>query len=263
MVNKYTPPQEELEYRLGQDLPLFQGDIALAADITSKWFRDNVYDAGPQALRVTMDTPFGDDIVYLEGEYADPADRLGILTGGIDPVTNEFQALRIDDEGRLLVDAAVSIQNIDLTVDIDATDGDSIGLYGYENGDTNFVTPINVTSEGFFKVVQAGNEDMSVIYDEGTFSGGIEHTVVDFTVAPGAEFNMNRVSGTGRTDAIWRVKINGSTIESKRNNWSERNVNFIYSKGLPLNAGDTVSLTIEHAQLTSKPFSGTIYGEDQ
>ena len=263
MATFQKPPQEELEYQFRDELPLFRGSKALPADIISKWLNDHVYEPGVQALRVTMDSPFGDDVVFLENEYADPLTRLGLLVGGVDADTNEFKSLKFDDQGRLMVDASISIQNVELEVEIDVLDGDQIGIWGYDNGDTNFPVPANLTPEGFFKTTIVGNESMSIHYDDGVFSGATEHSVVSFTVGAGQEFNLSKVTGEGRTDAIFRVKVNGTVIERKRNNWCERNVEFKYDKGLPLNAGDTVELTIEHTQLTSLPFSGTIYGEDQ
>lgn len=262
MATKQCPPQEELEYQIRGDKVLFTGDKALPADIISKWLNDHVYEEPVKALRVTMDTPFGSDIVYLENEYADPSTRLGLLTGGIDPVSDEYHALRVGSDGRLLVDAAITIQDVEIVVEIDVLDGDQIGIWGYENADSNFPVPVNVTSNGEVRVLNVLNSDMGTIYNEGTYSGSIEHSLVSHTVSPGEAFNLVKISGEGRTDAIFRVKVNSLMIERKRNNWTERNVVFNYSRGIPLVPGDTIELTIEHNQLTSKPFSGSIYGED-
>ena len=263
MASFQKPPQEELEYQFRGERPLFQGTKALPADIISKWLNDHVYDPNTQSLRVTMDSPFGDDVVYTENEYADPLTRLGILVGGVDADTDEFKSLKFDDEGRLMVDAAISIQNVELEVEIDVLDGDQIGVWGYEDGNTSFPVPLNLTSEGYLQTTVVGSSDMSIIFDDGVFSGGVEHSLVSFTVGAGQEFYIDKVSGEGRVDGLFRLKINNSTIEQRRNNWSQRNVDFLYAKGLPLNAGDIVELTVEHNQLTSFPFSGTIYGENQ
>ena len=119
MAVEQYPPQDELEYKVRGDRILFSGDKALPADIVSKWFNDHVYAEPVGALRVTMDTPFGADIVYKEDEFADPGIRLGILTGGVDPVTNEYHAVRVGSDGRLLVDAAITIQDVELEVEIE------------------------------------------------------------------------------------------------------------------------------------------------
>jgi hypothetical protein len=263
LVQKQSPPREELDFRLRESLPLFQGSKALPADIITKWLNDHVFEKDAGALRVIMNSPFGDDVVFLEDEYADPQTRLGLLVGGTDPLTNEFQSLKINSEGRLMVDAAISFSSAELEIEVDVLDGDQIGVWGYDNGDTNFPVPLNLTSEGYLQTSIVGNENMSIVYDEGTFSGNIEHSVVLFTVPVGKEFNLTKITGEGICDALFRVKVNGTTIERKRNNWCDRNMNFTYARGLLLNAGDTVELTIAHSQLTSKTFSGTIYGENQ
>ena len=102
---------------------------------------------------------------------------------------------------------------------------------------------------------------MIIVYDEDVLSGSTEHVIVTYTVLAGDNFNLFKASATGRTNGIFRVKVNSSTIETKRNAQSDRNVEFSYSQGFPLSEGDTVDVTVEHQEGSSKPFSGTIYGE--
>jgi len=236
---------------------------AKPADIISKWLHDHAYDDVAKALRVTLDSPFSPDAIYNEAEFADPISRLGLLVGGTDKTTSEFRSLRMTSDGRLCVDADITIQSVDLAVEIDVLDGDQIGIWGYESGNTGSPVPLNLTTEGFVRTTIVGNENMGIIYDEGVYSGGIEHSVVSHTVLAGKEFNLSRISGTGRINGIFKIKVNGIAIETRRNTWTNRNVEFTYSKGLPLIAGDTIELAVIHNGLTSIPFSGTIYGENQ
>lgn len=159
------PPQEELKYRLRRDKPLFDGDIAVAADITSKWFRDNAYCVDTQAIRVCMDSPFGPDVVYTHCEVTDPDTRLGILMGGIQKGTEEYKPLAIDDEGRLCVDAAISIGEVQLDVEIRALDDDSVGIWGHVDQDTGQIEAINITDNGHIRVA-LHDEDGALLTDD-------------------------------------------------------------------------------------------------
>jgi len=260
VATKQCPPQEELEFQLVEGKYPDTPELARPADIISKWLNDHVYESARRALRVTLDSPFGLDVVYAEGEYADPVDREGLLTGAVDPSDN-WRALTMTADGKLRVDANISITQ-DIDVNIDAEDGDSAGMYGYVNGDTDAVIPLNLDAEGKVKVVQSSSASTVVIYDEGLFNNTIEHVVISHTIGVGTSFSLLSIQASGHADAWFRIKVNGNTIAIKRNNWCERNVEFSFSYGLSLTAGDIITVTIKHSQLTSIPFNATIYGEE-
>jgi hypothetical protein len=124
----------------------------LPTDITSKWFRDNAYCEDTESIRVCMDSPFGPDVVYGDCEVTDPNTRLGLLTGGIQKDTEEFKPLLFDDEGRLCVDAAISISEVQIEVQVRALDDDSVGIWGHVDQDTGQIEPINITDNGHIRV---------------------------------------------------------------------------------------------------------------
>lgn len=160
MATEQCPPQEELEFKIRGDKPVFQGQIAVAGDITSKWFRDNAYDTDTLALRVTMDSPFGPDVVYTHCEITNPSTRLGLLAGGIQKGTEEYKPLTVDDEGRLCVDAAISIGEVQLDVEIRAEDGDSAGSYFYIDGNVATPIPANALPDGRLRVSDEENNPL-------------------------------------------------------------------------------------------------------
>lgn len=262
MVTKQCPPQEELEFQLVEERYPDRPELALPADITSKWLNDNAYEPSRRALRVTLDSPFGLDVVYQEGEFADPILREGLLTGGVNP-SNEWNALTLDEDGRLRVDAKITLSTTDLEVNLDAEDGDSVGIYGYVNGDPNTPYPVNVDSQGNLRFSPSSNINATAIYNEVVLASGTENVLITYTIPASTFFSIFSIKACGRSDAIFKLKINSNTIETRRNNWCDRNIEFNFQYGLPLSSGDIIALTVLHNELTSIPFNATIYGEEK
>jgi len=236
--------------------------VAKPADIISKWLNDHAYDHNAKALRVTLDTPFSPDAIYGEAEYADPLTRLALLGGGIDKHTDEFRAFRMTSAGRLCVDADITIQSVDLAVEIDVLDGDRVGVYGYENGNSTLPVPLNLTADGYVRVLNVLNSNTKNIYGEGVLPSGLDQVIVSHTIPIGQSLNVIKVSASGETDAIFKVKVNNTPIEGKRNAWTDRNVHFNFAQGLHLVSGDTIDITAKHADIISFDFNASIYGEE-
>lgn len=234
--------------------------LSIPADITSRWFHDYVYEHPARALRVVMDTPYGPDVVYKEAEYADPLTRLGLLVGGIDE-QDEFQSLSLTDDGRLKVDAHLSLSTTEIEVEIDVLDGDRIGIWGYQDADLNLPTPVNVTSAGEVRVEVTANDNVDYLFNETSIPSGAETAIISYTIPASNNFHLYNATATGGADALFRLKINTDTVSIKRNNWCDRNMIFDFSKGLKIEEGDVISVTVFHSESTSIPFSSTIYGE--
>lgn len=262
MAQNIHPPQEELEYLLQKERALFQGDKALPADITSKWLFDNSYDETAEALRVTLDSPFGLDSIYIEGEYVPPATGTGLLTGGVKDSDNTFMPFQFTDEGLLRTDTTVSVSlPPGLEVEIDALDGDTIGIFGFVDGNTaNPPVGVNVTASGVLRTTSSFSDNTISVFAEASLGAGTT-TVVTYTVPAGKTFYLLDAKGAGEEDANLRLQINSSTISLRKLSWTNRNVDFQYSGGLKLSAGDIIDLTVTHSGAASCDFNGSIYGE--
>jgi len=261
VATNQCPPQEELEFQLAKGKYPAAPLLARPADIISKWLNDHVYEDTRRALRVTLDSPFGLDVVYQESEYGDPLTREGLLTGAMGPL-DEWHALTMDSDGRLRVDAKISLSTTELEVNLDATDGDTVGIYGFTDGNPGSPAPINIDSSGAIRVSTSPSIDAFVLYNEALLDNAGEHIIVTYTVPTSANFSLFGIDASGHCDAWYRLKINNNIIGTRRNNWCERNIEFKYSHGLPLSPGDTITLTVKHNQLTSISFNATIYGEE-
>ncbi len=91
---------------------------------------------------------------------------------------------------------------------------------------------------------------------------GTETTLVTYT--PAVDLRLKSVTASGEADAKFNLKLNGNTIQRRRNNWCDRNVTFdLNDMGLKVLAGQTVSLTVLSAGDTDTAFDGTIIGEEK
>jgi hypothetical protein len=88
-------------------------------------------------------------------------------------------------------------------------------------------------------------------------------TTVIAQYTPAQEHFLLRVSGSGEADGEFLVRVNGVVIAKKRNNWTDRNVDFEWGKnGIPVTSGQTIELVVIHRGVTNSPFNGTLYGEE-
>ena len=262
MAQTLHPPQEELEFKRHDHGPYFTSEKALPADIISRWLHDNAYDVTAEALRVTLDSPFGLDSIYIEGEYVPPATGTGLLSGGVKDSDNTFMPFQFTDEGLLKTDTTVSVSlPPGLEVEIDALDGDTIGIFGFVDGNTaNTPVGVNVTASGVLRTTSSFSDNTISVFGEASLASGTT-TVVTYTVPAGKVFYLLDAKGAGEVDANLRLEVNSSTISLRKLSWTNRNADFQYSGGLKLSAGDIIDVTVTHSGASSCDFNGSIYGE--
>jgi hypothetical protein len=143
---------------------------AKPADITSKWMFDFVYDDVRKALRVTQELG-GSDPTYGEGEATTPGDRAGIMVGGIKP-DDTFALAELTADGRIKVDTQISIQDVELEVNVDALD-DSVAIGDAVTGDK-----MRVETDGsiYVNIKSSGLDDLDNILIAGTSDGTVGGT---------------------------------------------------------------------------------------
>lgn len=238
--------------------------LSKPADIISRWLHDYVYNEDSQALRVTMDSPFAMDIVYEHGESINTGagGYAGMVVGGYTTGTEEFQGLTFSDDGRLKVDADVTIQSVELAVEVDALDGDTIGIYGFQGGPGGQLRQVNVTPNGAIRTVPGFAGIETNYYNETTVPAGQTSTILVQTIATGTEFQILLLSASGEADGVFKVKKNGNTLSCKRNSWANRNVEFEFLYGFQLNAGDIITVEVTNINEEDFLYNANFYGEN-
>ena len=250
--------------------PDWEEGYSKPANIYTKWLFDYVYQpggVGGGALRVTLDNPLAPpDSIFNGGEIVDinTPNYQGLLVGGYTEATGEFVGLEFDSNNRLKVNAEITIQSVELEIEVDALDGDTVGVFGFVGGNTA-TTPvgINVTTDGAVRVVTSLNGVETISYNEVSVPDGIETVVMTYTVPLATDFQVVKVDASGDADAKFRLKKNGSILSTKRNSWANRNVDFEFSYGLKMVAGDIIEVTVEQNNGEAFDFNASFYGEQE
>jgi len=93
--------------------------------------------------------------------------------------------------------------------------------------------------------------------------GNIEMDVINYTVPVGKTLYFRAYTSGGNADGLFKLKINGTIINTMRNSAAMRSVVVaIWEDGLeiPVNSGGTVKLTVIHNEINLMNFEGTILG---
>jgi hypothetical protein len=167
---------------------------AKPTDIISKWLHDHV---------------------YVLGGAGAPADE-GALR-----VTGEIANINID---QIIVDG-------DLQVELDATDGDSVGTYFYVNGVLGSPIPANATADGTLKVVDETSDPFAKY---GTH--GMDDTTTVDTLYVGQET-------VGGTWLLKKVEDTGVSYANISNNGAQGTLSAAWTNRVSLTYGDLSTLT--------------------
>lgn len=167
---------------------------------------------------------------------------------------------------RLRVDAAITIDNITLDVQLDqADDSVSIGngtslftgtIVGPKNGlDVNVIggaIDARLISSGLLRSVY--NEILSV-------ASGVTTTIVSYT-SPGGSINyLQKIAYSGTNMAQFELLINGIVSDKQYSYFAGFNGEFIFNETLPgllVPVGQVISLRVIHQRPTVGDFNGRI-----
>lgn len=96
-------------------------------------------------------------------------------------------------------------------------------------------------------------------------ASSVESTVASYTVPIGKDFYLVRTLISGTNIALYRLKVNGTTISTRRTWFADRLSDQVETSGQPntgvhIVQGDVVSITVEHTRPTLGDFEATILG---
>lgn len=83
--------------------------------------------------------------------------------------------------------------------------------------------------------------------------------IISYTVPVTKTFAIFDINATGDGDGIYFITINGSTIDTQRTAWTNRNANFKFHK-YTLVAGDIIKLRVTNNNLISRNYTGVLIG---
>lgn len=162
------------------------------------------------------------------------------------------------ENGDIALDVHISNSDLDIR-NLNASQ-DNIAIHD-SNGDE-----LDINADGSLNIQETLNSSFSGLYKVGTLSAltnSIETTLVTHTAVGGRITFLQLVSVSGDNIAKYRVKINGSTIDTKRTYFGgDLEKDFIFNgeknPGIQVNPGDIVTVTVEHSRPSAGDFEGRI-----
>lgn len=160
-----------------------------------------------------------------------------------------WEKFLLTPDGKLSVDANVSIGDITLENVKVAALSDNVTLqYLLVDNDRRLVVKQDPTS---ISRLRNFTETLNVTTAE---------TVV-YTYTNAGIFYIEKILCTGTADALFRLKINGTTISALRNSWNNRNVIFDFSdKSLQCPASSIVTVTAQHNEKLNQAYQISLFG---
>lgn len=188
--------------------------------------------------------------------------------GGIEVIiTHTEDSIRLGDGSKLTTATTVGSStglDVFLLNEIDIRDldhlRDSVSI-GDPDGDI-----LDVQPDGSIITRNTINSNITSVnkYNEiASLASGSETTLVTHTAPGGRDTFLQRVDVAGDNIAKYRVKVNGTTIETKRTYFGgDLEKGFIYdgenNPGLKLTGGDIVTVTVIHGRSMVGDFEGKI-----
>lgn len=160
-----------------------------------------------------------------------------------------WEKFLLTPDGKLSVDANVSIGDITLENVKVAALSDNVTLqYLLVDDNRRLIVKQDPTSINRFRS-----------YSEAANITTVETIVYTYTNAE--IFYVEKILCTGTADALFRLKIDGTTISALRNSWNNRNVVFDFSdKSLQCLASSTITVTVQHNEVSNQTYQTSLFG---
>jgi len=156
-----------------------------------------------------------------------------------------WEKLTITDDGKLRVDVTATIGDVKVAQKPDNVTLDYIFI------DNNRKLVIRTDPESISRIAQY-TETPNVVKN-------VETQILTYVNA--LPYFVEKVVCSGTSDAVFKLKIAGTTIRTLRNAWNDRNTTFDYStiaRRIP--AASIITLTATHAEKVAQNFEASLEG---
>jgi len=161
-----------------------------------------------------------------------------------------WEKILINEDGKLVVDASVDIGDISLgNVKIAARPDGTTVEYVLVDNQRRVVVSQDPTA---YTRIRDFESHISVLPN-------VETIVLSYANAQA--FYIDKLVCSGSADAKFNLKINGTTIETLRNSWNNRNVTFDFTdRAFNVSGGTTVTVTATHTEKTGQDYEASFFG---
>lgn len=163
---------------------------------------------------------------------------------------HRWEKLVLTEDGKLKVDAVVNIG--DITVE-------NVKIAARPDGTT--LEYILVDSERKV-IVRTDPNSIDRIEDYEEKIGVVPNTeTIILTYTNSLEHFIEKIVCSGTSDAIFKLKVDGSTIRTLRNSWNDRNVTFDFSTiQRKLAANAVITVTAKHSEIHNQDYESNLIG---
>lgn len=183
---------------------------------------------------------------HLEGEQQE-ANSHGFAW---DETTQHWQKLLITNDGKLKVDANVTIGDITI---------ENVKVAALSDGTTLEYLLVDVNRRLIVSSDPSSISRIRSYVETPSVVSSTETTILSYTNA--GAYYLEKILCTGSADALFKVKLNGTTISALRNSWNSRNVIFDFvDKSVQCPAGTTVTVTVYHTEISNQSYESGLFG---
>lgn len=198
-------------------------------------------------------------------EHEDNADARRVTVVDRDGIFNDAQHplfVRLSD-------GSISIETVNANVSVQLTSKDNDPNPGdihdsVRIGDQNYELKINPDGSINVNVVFSASDGLTLIHNEiSSVAAGSETTVITVTAPPGG-YRVSKIEVSGENVALFRVKVDGTTVSNKRSWWTAFNQTFDFESfvnGLKLTSGQVLTVTTLHNRPFPCNFEATVMVE--
>lgn len=230
-----------------ENIPPIQGGVVSGVEW---WFKltyvdlsnveSNLANSDPIVVRPHYEEPFFENENEVQNSHN---------FGWVDS-RHRWEKLRVNDDGELIVDADVNIDNITLgNVKVAAREDNTTLEWILVDDNRKVIVRPDPNS---ISRIRDYEETLNIVKNS-------ETTILTYTNSVAYFIEKIVCSGTG--DAVFKMKIDGTTIETKRNSWNRRNITFDFSTiAAKIPATSIVTVTAKHFEKHTHDFECSLRG---
>jgi len=166
------------------------------------------------------------------------------------PERHRWEKMLGDEDGNLKVDAEINIDEINLgNVKVAARPDGTTLEYILVDSNRKVIVRLDPNS---IDRVDDYEETSGVVPNS-------ETTILTYTNT--LAYFVEKIVCSGTSDAIFKLKVDGSSTRTLRNSWNDRNVTFDFStiaRKIPANS--VVTITAEHSEIRNQDFEANLSG---
>jgi len=168
------------------------------------------------------------------------------------PERHRWEKILLTDDGKLITDA-------DVTVDVGNITLSNVKVAARTDGTTLEYLLVDDLRKLIIRQDPFSNTPLSDYEETAAVARNVETTI--FTYSNISKYKIKEIICSGTGDAVFKLKVGGTTIRTLRSSWNDRNQKFEFGiDGREIPAGMTITVTAEHDEPNPQKFEASFEG---